>query len=210
MKILAVSDEVVDRLYTLSNKGHFKDIDFIVGCGDLPYDYLEYLLTINCVPLFYVPGNHDPQFNQEKKGSHAEGGFNIDLEVVVHNNLLLAGFGGCHRYKLKGKNQYGQSKAFRRVYRMIPKLILNRRRYGRAVDILITHSPPYGIHDKDTQAHQGLKAINWLIDWVKPRFHLHGHIHHYYRNLLPSDSMLGDTRVINVHPYKTIEFPKET
>ena len=64
MKILAVSDQVVERLYTLSSSGHFQDVELILGCGDLPYDYLEYLVTIFNVPMFYVPGNHDPQFDR--------------------------------------------------------------------------------------------------------------------------------------------------
>ncbi|MBN1303785.1 MAG: metallophosphoesterase [Anaerolineales bacterium] len=209
MKLLAVSDEVVDRLYTLATKGHFKDVDFIVGCGDLPYEYLEYLLTVICVPLFYVPGNHDPEHHEGKERARAEGGVNIDLSVTTHNNILLAGFGGCHRYRPDGINQYSQSEAFRRVYRMIPKLVLNHRKYGRALDILVTHSPPYGIHDEMTQAHQGLKVLNWLIEWAKPRYHLHGHIHLYRRNLLPSDSMLGETNIINVYPYKVIELPDD-
>ena len=40
--------------------GHFSEIELILGCGDLPYPYLENLLTFLNVPLFYVPGNHDP------------------------------------------------------------------------------------------------------------------------------------------------------
>jgi predicted phosphodiesterase len=65
VKILAVSDEVVERLYSLCSNGHFGDIEVILGCGDLPYPYLENLLTMLNIPLFYVPGNHDPNYNPE-------------------------------------------------------------------------------------------------------------------------------------------------
>jgi len=61
VKILAVSDEVVERLYSLCTGGHFKDLELLIGCGDLPYNYLENLVTFLNVPLFYVPGNHDPR-----------------------------------------------------------------------------------------------------------------------------------------------------
>jgi len=44
VKILAVSDEVVERLYNLCSGGHFNDIGLILGCGDLPYPYLENLV----------------------------------------------------------------------------------------------------------------------------------------------------------------------
>ena len=33
--------------------------DLVLSCGDLPFDYLEYLVSRLDVPVFYVPGNHD-------------------------------------------------------------------------------------------------------------------------------------------------------
>jgi predicted phosphodiesterase len=66
MKILAVSDQVVERLYALSSSGHFQDVELLLGCGDMPYEYLEYLVTILNVQMFYVPGNHDPIFDQRR------------------------------------------------------------------------------------------------------------------------------------------------
>ena len=73
------------------------------------------------------------------------------------------------------------------------------------LDILITHSPPFGIHDEHTEAHTGLKAINWLIHIAKPRYHFHGHTHFYRRNLEVSETGHGETKVINVYPYKIID-----
>jgi Icc-related predicted phosphoesterase len=84
-------------------------------------------------------------------------------------------------------------------------MLLNRIQYGRYLDILITHSPPFGIHDDDTQAHTGLKALNWLIQFAKPRYHLHGHTHHYRRNLSVSETKFKETKIINVHPYKLLD-----
>ena len=63
MRILALSDQVVDRIYTLVSQGHFAGVEMVFGCGDLPYNYLEYLVSMLNVPLFYVPGNHDPVYN---------------------------------------------------------------------------------------------------------------------------------------------------
>jgi len=77
--------------------------------------------------------------------------------------------------------------------------------YGRALDILITHSPPFGIHDEETQAHQGLKAINWLLRVAQPRYHFHGHTHFQHRNLSASETMSSQTNIINIFPYKVIE-----
>lgn len=205
MKILAVSDEVVERLYSLSANGHFNDVELIVGCGDLPYPYLENLMTFLNVPLMYVPGNHDPNYNPEQSPTYAEGGSNLDLKLVRFNRFLLGGFGGCIQYRPDGTNQYTQTEAYLRAFRMIPRLAINRMNYGRALDLLITHSPPFGIHDDDTKAHEGLKAINWLLRVAQPRYHFHGHTHFQRRNLSPSETTHGLTKIVNVFPYKVIE-----
>ena len=205
MKILAVSDEVVDRLYNLCSSGHFSEIDLILGCGDLPYPYLENLLTMLNIPLFYVPGNHDPNYNPESHLARVEGGSNLDLKLVRLRKFLIGGFGGSVRYRPDGTNQYSQKEAYLRAFRMIPGLLFNQINYGRALDVLITHSPPFGIHDDDTQAHQGLKAIGWLLRVAKPRYHFHGHTHFLRGNLSPSETKQGLTKIVNVFPYKIIE-----
>jgi uncharacterized protein len=205
VKILAVSDDVVERLYSLCANGHFHDIELILGCGDLPYLYLENLISFLNVPLLYVPGNHDPAYNPGNPLAYVEGGSNLDLKLTRYKRFLFGGFGGSILYRPDGTNQYTQTEAYFRAFRMLPRLYLNRINYGRALDILITHSPPFGIHDDDTQAHQGLKAINWLIRVAKPRYHFHGHTHFQRQNLSPSETNQGLTKIINIFPYKIIE-----
>jgi Icc-related predicted phosphoesterase len=205
VKILAVSDEVVERLYNLCANGHFKEVELILGCGDLPYTYLENILTFLNIPLFYVPGNHDPNYNPQDSKSYAEGGSNLDLKIVRHKKFLVGGFGGSIRYRPDGTNQYSQNEAYGRALQILPRLYLNKINYGRSLDILITHSPPFSIHDEETQAHQGLKAINWLIQIAKPRYHFHGHTHFQRQNLSPSETTIGQTKITNIFPYKIVE-----
>jgi Icc-related predicted phosphoesterase len=205
VKILAVSDQVVDRMYELAPAGHFEGVEMIIGCGDLPYDYLEYFVTVLNVDLFYVPGNHDLEYNPRSTARQAEGCTNLDLRTARANGLLLAGFGGSIRYRPDGANQYTQAGAYLRAATLMPSLLRNRLRYGKALDILITHSPPYGTHDDDSRAHRGLKAINWLLRWGRPTYHLHGHIHYLQPNLAPDITQRGPTSIINVYPYRLIE-----
>jgi Icc-related predicted phosphoesterase len=205
VKILAVSDQVVERVYSLAKNGHFNGIELILGCGDLPYTYLEYLLTVLNVPLYYVPGNHDPNYDPRDARSRAEGGSNLDLNLVLHNQTLIGGFGGSVQYRPDGTNQYTQAEAQRRALSMAPQLMMNRIKYGRALDILISHSPPFGIHDDNDPAHNGLKALNWLIDNAQPRYLLHGHTHFYRNNISEFDTVYKGTRIINVYPYKLID-----
>ncbi len=206
VKILAVSDQVVERLYELIPQGHFRDVSLIVGCGDLPYDYLEHMISAMNVDLFYVPGNHDPAYDSRLSGARVQGGTNLDLKAVRFRGLSVAGFGGSVRYRPDAPNQYSQVHAFMRVAMLVPALLLNRLRFGNRLDILITHSPPYGINDDESAAHRGLKAINWLLQWARPRFHLHGHMHDLRRNLGPDMKHLGPTSIVNVFPYRVIEF----
>jgi Icc-related predicted phosphoesterase len=205
VKILALSDEVVERLYSLCDRGHFAGIDLILGCGDLPYEYLENLLTLLNAPLLYVPGNHDPNYRFGEPLTYAEGGTHLDLKIIHIKNLLIGGFGGSIQYRPRGTNQYTQTEAYARAVRLLPRLLLNKIRHGRALDILITHSPPFGIHDDDTQAHRGLRAINWLLQIARPGYHFHGHTHFQRRNISPSETHHGPTKIVNIYPYKVIE-----
>ena len=207
-KVLAVSDQVVERIYTLAVNEHFQDVDLILGCGDLPYTYLEYLVSVLNIPLFYVPGNHDPAYNPHRSLSYAEGGSNLDLKTAFVKGLLLAGLGGSIRYRPDGVNQYTQGQAFSRAYRLLLRLLVSQNRYGRKLDVLITHSPPFGIHDEESQAHQGLKALNFLIRTVRPRYLFHGHTHFFRNNLEEWVTQVGRTTVMNIFPYKVIEFDK--
>lgn len=209
MKFLAVSDQVVERMYSLVADGQFNDIDLLFGCGDLPYEYLEYIVTLVNKPLYYVPGNHDPVYSLKDRRSFAEGGENIDCKVIDHKGVLIAGLGGSIRYRPDGVNQYKQREMYFRAFRLVPRLLWNKLRYGRMLDVLITHSPPFGIHDDDTQAHEGLKAINWLLNFSKPRYHLHGHTHFYRQNLEASTTQLGRTTIKNIYPYKVVNYDEK-
>lgn len=205
MKVLAVSDQVIERVYALAPRGHFKDVELILGCGDLPYSYLEYIVTILGKPMCYVPGNHDPEFNPRDMRSKAEGGFNLDLKTVQFQETLIGGFGGSVRYRPDGVNQYSQADAYFRAFQFLPQLLFNKILYKRALDILISHSPPFGVHDDLDVAHQGLKALNWLIRIAKPRYLFHGHTHFYRNNISQAETKVDSSMVINVYPYKVLE-----
>ncbi len=205
MKILAVSDEVSERLYSATLLQHFGGVDFVVGCGDLPYYYLEYLTTMLGVPLYYVPGNHDPLYQPEVLSSLAAGCENIDGRVVFHRGLMLAGLGGSIRYKPLGDNQYTQAEMNRRVVRLALRLLWLRWVRGRSLDIFVAHSPPFGVHDDTDRAHTGFYAFRNLIRTFRPRYFLHGHTMVYKPNIVSPVTVMGDTRVINVYPYRLVE-----
>jgi hypothetical protein len=110
MKILAVSDKVDELLYSPAIKHLFKDVDLVLGCGDLPFHYLEFLVTMLGKPLFYVVGNHANEIRKRHEMRHLwqyPGGCeNIDGRVVRHRKLLVAGLEGSMRYNQSPNFQY--------------------------------------------------------------------------------------------------------
>lgn len=205
MKILAVSDQVDDRLYSSQVRQRFPDIDLIVGCGDLPYEFLEFLVTALNVPLVYVPGNHDPRYNPADSESRVEGGIFLDQQTIFLHGLLLAGIGGSVRYVPERVNQYSQGEMYFRLWPLARRLLWQRWIRRRPLDILIAHSPPFGIHDDDDVAHTGFSAFRDFIRLFRPRYFLHGHTMYYKSNLEPRLTQIGATTVINIFPYRVLE-----
>lgn len=204
MKILAVSDQIIDRLYSSAVTAIYPDIAMIIGCGDLPYSYLEFLVTAYNVPLFYVPGNHDPAYAAIPEAC-VEGGQNLDGEIARSKGLLLAGIGGSIRYQEHTPNQYSDRQMYLRVYRLLPKILFQRFIHQRPLDLLIAHSPPRGIHDDDDPAHMGLSALNFLIRWAKPRYYLHGHTMFYRQNLKSHITQYYSSQIVNIYPFRVLE-----
>jgi len=207
VKILAVSDQVVDSLYTTKVKGRFGDVDMILGCGDLPYYYLEFLVTVINRPLYYVHGNHDRSFEITAGGRRqiAPAGCNpLDERAVVFRGLILAGLNGSVRYSKAGEYQFTQAQMNRKAFRLALRLMPMRLRRGRWLDILVTHSPPFGVGDGPDPAHTGLRALNTLIHRFKPRYLLHGHQHTYLGQ--KPGVRVESTTVLNVFPYRLIEW----
>lgn len=210
MKILALSDEVVDFIYSPRITERFPDVDLVVGCGDLPFFYLEFVVTMLNRPLYYVHGNHDKPSQYLSDGrivDRAEGCSpmeTLSMRVSVRGrDLLLAGLGGSLQYNY-GPHQYSQADMHRRMLQLAPALLVNRARYGRFLDVLLTHAPPRGIHDAADLAHTGFDAFLTLMNRFRPRYLLHGHSH-VYRNDIVTATRHNQTQVINVYPYRVIE-----
>ncbi|MFQ5921532.1 MAG: metallophosphoesterase family protein [Anaerolineales bacterium] len=68
MKILALSDSVDDRIYSTRAHQTYGDIDLVVGCGDLPIYYLEFVADALNKPVLYVRGNHDTEAELRSDG----------------------------------------------------------------------------------------------------------------------------------------------
>ncbi|WP_367132176.1 metallophosphoesterase [Saccharothrix sp. HUAS TT1] len=214
-KVLAVADEVVERLWTEQVRRH--DVDLVVAAGDLPFDYLEFLADALDRPCVFVPGNHDADLTGyadvrglwTRAGLPASwpgpvGGVNADLRVVDVAGLRIAGLGGSIRYS-GGPNQWTEREQARRLRRVLRTARWRRWRDGRGVDVLLTHSPPLGCGDEPDPPHRGFACLRDAVARLRPPLMLHGHIHPH--GAVKEDRVLGSTRVVNVVGYKVLDIP---
>jgi Icc-related predicted phosphoesterase len=206
-KILTISDKIVNSIYSPAIKQRFGDVDLVLACGDLPPNYLEFIVTMLGVPLLYVFGNHDQgihtangRFIQAPRGCT-----NVDERVVKVKGLLIGGLEGSMRYSGRGSHQYTEQDMRWKALRMAPALWLNRLRYGRFLDILITHAPPYGIHDGTDLCHTGFKTFLRMMDIYRPRCLIHGH-QHVYNTHTTIRTTFHHTQVVNTYRYQVIEW----
>ncbi len=207
MQILTISDEIVPAIYSLNIKQRFGDVDFVLSCGDLPYYYIEFIVTMLGVPLFYVYGNHDGVeiLHDGQELTEARGATNLEGRGVRHRGLSIAGLGGCLRYKPDARHMYTDAEMMRRAWRLVPWMLFNNYRYGRYLDILITHAPPLGIHNGPDYPHRGFRAFLWLMDHFRPRYLIHGHIHLSYGYDTGTETMYGDTLVLNTAGHRLLQ-----
>jgi Icc-related predicted phosphoesterase len=208
MKVLTVSDKVEELLYSPAIKHLFADIDLVLSCGDLPHYYLEFIVTMLGGKLLYVIGNHANEIKHYYKPQHQweyPGGCeNIDGRVVRYKGLIIAGLEGSMRYNNNRHFQYTDREMAWKVRRLMPELVLNKLFRGRHLDILITHAPPQGIHDKADLCHQGFRALRTFIERFRPRYLIHGHVHVYSPNEI-TESVYQDTTVLNAYGYRILE-----
>ncbi|GHT72910.1 metallophosphoesterase [Spirochaetia bacterium] len=216
MKILCVSDQIDPLVYSSSIKERFGDVDFVLSAGDLPMDYLEFIVTTLNKPLFFVFGNH----NLKEYGLYtntrppytlgenilstvpSSGAIHAGFKVCREEGLIVAGLGGSIRYN-HGENQYTDFQMKWAMLRLIPSLIINRIFRGRYLDILLTHAAPEGIHDKPDPCHRGFRSFLWFMRVFKPRYLVHGHIHLYDLQAVRA-TKYRETMVLNAYSHYII------
>jgi Icc-related predicted phosphoesterase len=207
MRILAISDKIVAPLYSPQLRDIVGQVDMVVSCGDLPLYYVDFVASSLDVPCLLVHGNHagGAEFSHhDSLAPPARNPLDIDGWVVNQNGLLIAGLEGSIRYNRNPRFQYTQGEMWRKALRLAPHLAWNRLVRGRCLDLLVTHSPPAGIHDGPDRAHQGFESFLWLMRRFKPRWLLHGH-KHVYRPDEVTETQYHETRVVNVYPWRIVE-----
>jgi Icc-related predicted phosphoesterase len=215
VRILTLSDKIEPLLYGRGLQRVVGDVELVLSCGDLPDYYLDYVVSTLSVPCYFVHGNHaqGAEFRSHPGLEDQEGqgrperrpvGCDVNERVVYEKGLLIAGFDGCMRYNSNPRFQYTETQMKLKVLRMAPRLLWNRLRYGRYLDILITHAPPRGIHDGPDPCHLGFDAYLQFMRWFRPSHLIHGH-KHVYRSDEVTRTVYHQTVVINTYGYRILE-----
>lgn len=209
MKLLCVSDMIDPLVYNQNVREMFKDIDGVLCAGDLPMDYVDFIVSTMNKSTYFVFGNHNLE---EWKYYHKEKGFNAGsaYELARHaasnkgHGAVYAGFKVLRSRSLMVKDKKtqkmrplliaGASGSFRynnalaqysewemtvKLLFMLPALLWNKLRYGTYLDIFLTHASPRRIHDADDPCHRGFECFNAFIKRFHPMYLVHGHIHLY-------------------------------
>ena len=220
LKILCISDHIDPLVYSERIKTRFKDIDIILGAGDLPINYYEYIISCLNKPLYFVFGNHNLKKMAEFKGGlhpSFSGGYDqapsygstyIGGKVIRDrkNDLIIVGMGGSKRYSHQ-PNQFTEFGMVLRILPAVPKMIWYRIFRGRFCDILLTHTPPRGIHDREDLCHKGFKVFRLFLRLFSPRYMVHGHIH-LYDNNEQRKSLFDRTEIYNAYDHIILEFDR--
>lgn len=196
MKILLIADEPSKALWDFYDESKLKGIDLILSAGDLPPEYLSFLVTFANCPLLYVHGNHDDVYLHKEP----EGCVCIEDKVYVQDGIRILGLGGSMRYNM-GTFQCTEKEMQKRVRRAGFQC---RRRGG--IDILLTHAPLHGHGDLEDMPHRGFECFQTILDRYHPKYMVHGHVHMNYGANIQRTSQAGSTTIINAYEKYILDF----
>jgi Icc-related predicted phosphoesterase len=202
MKFLCVSERIDSYVYSRLITERF-NVDAVLCAGDIPLDYIDFLSAALKKPVFFVSGNHH-FYTESMELPHAQSAdFKCLKSDICGKTVLIAGAPGSIRCN-GNPSQYTDAQMLFHLLAMYPALIANKIRYGRCLDIFLTHAPPQGINDFDDPCHRGFACYRQFIERFLPRFHVHGHIH-LYDPKSPRTSRHKNTDVVNACGHCVIE-----
>jgi uncharacterized protein len=177
MRLLVIADD--DSLVGQLEPG---PVDVLISLGDL-FDGAITKAMERYQPrrTFAVRGNHDPDV------PFPGGVTDLHLSVQTFEGVRFGGFKGSWKYKPRGHHLFEQ------------KEVSQMMRYFPSVDVFIAHNSPAGIHQRDSDVHQGFDGFNDFLQRTQPTLMLHGHQH------LDLTTVQGQTTILGVYGERMVE-----
>jgi Icc-related predicted phosphoesterase len=204
MKILLVSDT-----HNHHPQIYEEDLDFLIHVGDSTNTgsrrefehFAEWWESVNAKHRLYIPGNHEVFYFRElrEKGRDAvKDWLPSDVKVLINEAVELEGlkfYGSPNTAPIFKDKLYWAWEEFdaerEKIFNGIPT----------DLDFLLTHTPPFGVLDQvPGDGSVGCKFLKEIVERVKPRYHIFGHIHEQGGN----EVEINGTTYINVATRKRI------
>ncbi len=161
--------------------GHFPDNlqggDLLIIAGDLTArhtneEFAQFLLWLAMQPYnkkIFIGGNHDTFLVGRKAGDLDNYTYLFDSGIAFRDVQI---WGSPWSLRFEGINPKaaaftGNEDKLKRRFDLMPE----------DIDILVTHSPAWGILDSAGDKYCGSQALRDTLDRVKPKIHICGHIH---------------------------------
>ena len=177
MRLVLLADTHDQNLHT--KFGTIPDGDVLIHAGDLvaigrdPERYKRMGNQLRRFPHRYklvVPGNHDHLFLEDLEAAKAALGTGIsvlfDSSIEIEGKLF---YGTPWLHWVEGKYTF-ETQDSEAKWEMIPE----------NTDVLITHSPPYGIFDLSAKSGEHIGSVELrkhVLERVRPQVHVFGHNH---------------------------------
>ncbi|MGL4908978.1 MAG: metallophosphoesterase family protein [Bacteroidales bacterium] len=194
MKILHLSDthskhRLLQNLPTADVIIHSGDAS-LSGSEEEVLDFLNCFCDLDYPHKIFVAGNHDDCLY----GEQIEG-LPDNFHYLCHSGVEIEGvhFWGVPLFLEDGLKD-GQ----------IEKLT---NRIPDNTDVLISHSPPYGILDFEDNVHYGCEYLLERTKQIKPRLHLFGHVHANHGITKIHQTTFANSTIMN-EEYKFINKPR--
>lgn len=160
------------------------DIEIIITLWDLEQFDIMYLMEVNNIPKIWVYWNHCDWMY-------------MDFLWIKNMHLKTFDFKWIKFWWFEWSIKYKES-SYAKMYNQedATELLKNFEK----VDVLITHNPPFWIHDDSDSSHIGFHALVDYIENNSPKYLLHWHT---YPNVEVTD--IWNTRVIYTSWYKILD-----
>lgn len=170
------------------------DADILIHCGDITeggskreiLDFLSWFSSLPYSHKIFIAGNHDFQLERLSKKT-IQKLLPKNVAYLKNSGITINGYTIWGSPYTPGDVNWAfhkeRGKEIREVWKKIP----------HDVDVLITHTPPYGILDEITNNnHIGCEELQKKLQVITPKVHCFGHAHNDYGR-----KKLGKTNYIN-------------